>query len=163
MHKDTVELVCNVGELVTLFESKAGIEGFLQKVISLVAYHMKAAVCSVFMYDEATQELVLTANQGLNPDFVGRFRIKLGEGLVGHTLKTLRPVREARAYENPQFKPVQGMGEEHYQAFLAVPIILGNRRVGVLAVQDPQPDYFDDNDVKALRAIAAQLATTRPM
>lgn len=159
MHKDTVELVCNVGELVTLFESKAGIEGFLQKVISLVAYHMKAAVCSVFMYDEATQELVLTANQGLNPDFVGRFRIKLGEGLVGHTLKTLRPVREARAYENPQFKPVQGMGEEHYQAFLAVPIILGNRRVGVLAVQDPQPDYFDDNDVKALRAIAAQLAS----
>ncbi len=159
MHKDTVELVCNVGELVSLFESKSGIEGFLQKVISLVAYHMKAAVCSVFMYDEATQELVLTANQGLNPDFIGHFRIKLGEGLVGHTLKTLRPVREARAYENPQFKPVHGMGEENYQAFLAVPITLGNRRVGVLAVQDPQPDYFDDNDVKALRAIAAQLAS----
>lgn len=160
MHKDTVELVCNVGELVSLFESKAGIEGFLQKVVSLVAYHMKAAVCSVFMFDEATQELVLTANQGLNPDFIGHFRIKLGDGLVGHTLKTLRPVREARAYENPQFKLIQGFGEENYQAFLAVPITLGNRRVGVLAVQDPQPDYFDDNDVKALRAIAAQLAGT---
>jgi len=159
MHKDTVELVCNVGELVSLFESKAGIEGFLQKVVSLVAYHMKAAVCSVFMYDDATQELVLTANQGLNPDFVGHFRIKLGEGLVGHALKNLRPVREARAYENPLFKPVHGIGEENYQAFLAVPITLGNRRVGVLAVQDPQPDYFDDNDVKALRAIAAQLAS----
>jgi phosphotransferase system enzyme I (PtsP) len=160
MHKDTVELVCNVGELVSLFESKAGIEGFLQKVVSLVAYHMKAAVCSVFMFDEATQELVLSANQGLNPDFIGHFRIKLGEGLVGHTLKTLRPVREARAYENPQFKLIQGFGEENYQAFLAVPITLGNRRVGVLVVQDPQPDYFDDNDVKALRAIAAQLAGT---
>jgi phosphotransferase system enzyme I (PtsP) len=160
MHKDTVELVCNVGELVSLFESKAGIEGFLQKVVSLVAYHMKAAVCSVFMFDEATQELVLTANQGLNPDFIGHFRIKLGDGLVGHTLKTLRPVREARAYENPQFKLIQGFGEENYQAFLAVPITLGNRRVGVLVVQDPQPDYFDDNDVKALRAIAAQLAGT---
>lgn len=160
MHKDTVELVCNVGELVSLFESKSGIEGFLQKVVSLVAYHMKAAVCSVFMFDEATQELVLTANQGLNPDFIGRFRMKIGEGLIGYTLKTLRPVREARAYQNPQFKPIHGIGEENYQAFLAVPITLGNRRVGVLAVQDPQPDYFDDNDVKALRAIAAQLAGT---
>jgi phosphotransferase system enzyme I (PtsP) len=160
MHKDTVELVCNVGELVSLFESKAGIEGFLQKVVSLVAYHMKAAVCSVFMFDEATQELVLTANQGLNPDFIGKFRLKLGEGLIGHTLKTLRPVREARATENPKFKRIQNFGEENFLAFLAVPITLGNRRVGVLAVQDPQPDYFDDNDVKALRAIAAQLAGT---
>jgi phosphotransferase system enzyme I (PtsP) len=160
MHKDTVELVCNVGELVSLFESKSGVEGFLQKVVNLVAYHMKAAVCSVFMFDEDTQELVLTANQGLNPDFIGHFRLKLGDGLVGHTLKTLRPVREARAYQNPQFKPIHGIGEENYQAFLAVPITLGNRRVGVLAVQDPQPDYFDDNDVKALRAIAAQLAGT---
>lgn len=160
MHKDTVELVCNVGELVSLFESKSGIEGFLQKVVSLVAYHMKAAVCSVFMFDEDTQELILTANQGLNPDFIGHFRLKLGDGLVGHTLKTLRPVREARAYQNPLFKPIHGIGEENFQAFLAVPITLGNRRVGVLAVQDPQPDYFDDNDVKALRAIAAQLAGT---
>jgi phosphotransferase system enzyme I (PtsP) len=30
----------------------------------------------------------------------------------------------------------------------------------VLAVQDTQPGYFDENDIKALRAIAAQLAST---
>ena len=41
-----------------------------------------------------------------------------------------------------------------------MPIVHGNRRVGALVVQDPQPDYFEDNDVKALRAIAAQLAST---
>ena len=75
MKKDTVELICSVTELASLFESKAGLTGFLQKVVSLVAYHMKAAVCSVYLYDEDTDELVLTANQGLNPEYVGKLRM----------------------------------------------------------------------------------------
>jgi phosphotransferase system enzyme I (PtsP) len=160
MKKDNVELICSVSELASLFESGAGLNGFLQKVISLVAYHMKAAACSVFMFDEATQELVLTANQGLNPECIGTLRIKLGEGITGLALKELRTIREGRGSRSPYYKYFPNTYEERYEAFLAVPIVYGNRRVGVLVVQDPQPDYFDDNDVKALRAITAQLAST---
>ncbi len=158
--KDTVELICNVGELTSLFESQAGLTGFLQKVVSLVAYHMKSAVCSVYLFDEDTQELVLTANQGLNQDFVGKLRIKLGEGITGMAMKELRAIREGRVSQNPNYKYVPNLQEEQYEAFLAVPILHGNRKVGVLVVQDPQPNYFTDNDVKAFRAIAAQLAST---
>ena len=158
--KDTVELICNVGELTSLFESQAGLTGFLQKVVSLVAYHMKAAVCSVYLYDEDTQELILTANQGLNPDFVGKLHIKLGDGITGLAMKELRAIREGRVSQNPHYKYIPNLNEDQYEAFLAVPILHGNRKVGVLVVQDPQPNYFTDNDVKAFRAIAAQLAST---
>ena len=160
MKKDPVELICSVSELASLFESKAGLAGFLQKVVNLVAYHMKAAVCSVYLYDEETEELVLTANQGLNADYIGKLRIKLGEGITGQALKELRAILEGRGSLNPHFKYVPNLHEEQYQAFLAVPILHGNRKVGVLVVQDPQPYYFSDNDVRALRAIAAQLAST---
>ena len=158
--KDTVELICNVGELTSLFESQAGLTGFLQKVVSLVAYHMKAAACSIYLFDEDSQELILTANQGLNPEFVGKLRIKLGDGITGMALKELRAIREGRVSQNPNFKFVPNLHEEQYLAFLAVPILHGNRKVGALVVQDPQPNYFTDNDVKAFRAIAAQLAST---
>jgi len=160
MKKDPVELICSVSELASLFESKAGLTGFLQKVVNLVAYHMKAAVCSVYLYDEKTEELVLTANQGLNPAFVGKLRIKLGEGITGQALKELRAILEGRGSLNPHFKYIPDLHEDQYQAFLAVPILHGNRKVGVLVVQDPQPYYFSDNDVRAFRAIAAQLAST---
>ena len=160
MKKDTVELICSVTELASLFESKAGLTGFLQKVVSLVAYHMKAAVCSVYLYDEDTDELVLTANQGLNPEYVGKLRMKLGEGITGQALQELRAIREGRATQNPHFKYIPGLNEDQYQAFLAVPILHGNRKVGVLVVQDPQANYFGDNDVRAFRALAAQLAST---
>lgn len=158
MRKDNVDLICSIGELAGLFEKSTSLENFLQTVVRIVAYHMRAAVCSVYLYEEERQELVLTANQGLSEG--AQVRLKLGEGLTGVALKELRPIREARALMNPLFKFIPGISEEKYEAFLAVPILRGLGRVGVLVLQDPVADYFDENDTKALQAIAAQLATT---
>ncbi len=158
--KDNVDLICSIGELAGLFEKSASLEDFLQTVVSIVAYHMRAAVCSVYIYEEDTQELVLTATQGLSMENAGQVRLKLGEGLTGLALKELRPIREGSGFHNPHFKYIPGIYEEKYQAFLAVPILRGLTRVGVMVLQDPVTDYFDENDTKALQAIAAQLATT---
>ncbi|HMP97971.1 MAG TPA: phosphoenolpyruvate--protein phosphotransferase [Kiritimatiellia bacterium] len=156
--KDNVDLICSIGELAGLFEKSTSLENFLQTVVNIVAYHMRAAVCSVYLYDEDTQDLVLTATQGL--DVKKAIRLKLGEGLTGVALKELRPIREGSGAKHPNFKYIPGISEEKYQAFLAVPILRGLVRIGVLVLQDPVPDYFDENDTKALQAIAAQLATT---
>ena len=160
MKKDNVDLICSIGELAGLFEKTESLEDFLQQVVSIVAYHMRAAVCSIYLFDRNCNELVMKANQGLNPDLIGKVRLKLGEGITGTSLKELRPICEADGSKNPNFKYIPGSDEERYRAFLAVPILRGLIRVGVLVVQDPQPSYFDDNDVKALRAIAAQLSST---
>jgi len=158
MRKDNVDLICSVGELAGLFEKSTSLENFLQTVVRIVAYHMRAAVCSVYLFEEETQELVLTANQGL--EIKKSIRLKLGEGLTGTALKELRPIREGHAASNPRYKFIPGISEEKYRAFLAVPILRGISRIGALVVQDPVENYFDENDTKALQAIAAQLATT---
>jgi phosphotransferase system enzyme I (PtsP) len=160
MRKDNVELICNIAELAGLFERSSSLKDFLQTVVRVVAYHMRSAVCSVYLYDEDSRELVLTATQGLSPESIGRVRLKLGEGLTGLALQELRPIREASGFRNPHFKLIPGIREEQYQAFLAVPIMRGLERVGVLVLQDPVENYFDENDARALQAIAAQLATT---
>ena len=159
MSKDKVDMICDIAELTRLFEQSRGLTGFLHSAISVIAWHMRAAVCSIYLYDERSQELVLAANQGLNKDFVGKLRLKLGEGLVGASLKELRSIREGRANQSQPFKYVPGLNEEKYEAFLAVPIVRGITRIGVLAVQDPQANYFSARDEKAFKAIAQQLAT----
>lgn len=156
--KDTVDLICSIGELAGLFRDARRLDAFLDQAVRTVAFHMRAAVCSIYLYDEHTRTLVLTANQGLNPEAVGRLKLQLGEGITGQALKELRTIREADGASNPNFRFVPDSGEDRYRAFMAVPITRGLVRVGVLVVQDPQPGYFDDNDAKALRAIAAQLA-----
>ncbi|MCC7300071.1 MAG: phosphoenolpyruvate--protein phosphotransferase, partial [Verrucomicrobia bacterium] len=136
----------------------SGLDDFLQAAVSVVAYHMQSAVCSIYIYDDKTRMLTLRATQGLSPNAVGNVSLRLGQGLTGLALKELRAIREGRGSLSPKFQPISGINEEKYQAFLAVPIRRGLTRVGVLAVQDPQPDYFDKKDEQALGAIAAQLA-----
>ena len=156
--KDNVELMCDIGELVGLFDFDAGLDAFLAKVVSTVAWHMRAAVCSIYLYEPETHELVLRANQGLNPDLIGKLRLKLGEGITGTSLKDLRPICEAKASDNPHFKYIPGSNEDRYISFLAVPIQRKMDPVGVIVVQDPQWNYFNPNDIQALRVISSQLA-----
>jgi phosphotransferase system enzyme I (PtsP) len=158
MSKANVNMICDIAELSSLFEKSSSLDDFLQAAVSVVAYHMQAAVCSIYIYDDKTRILTLRATQGLSPDAVGRVTLRLGQGLTGLALKELRAIREARGYLSPKYQPVSGINEEKFQAFLAVPIRRGLTRVGVLVVQDPEPDYFDKKDEQALGAIAAQLA-----
>ncbi len=156
--KDNVALMCDIGELVGLFDFEAGLDAFLTKAVSTVAWHMRAAVCSIYLYESETRELVLRANQGLNPALVGRLRLKIGEGITGMTLKEMRPICEAKATDNPHFKHVPGSQEERFVSLLAVPILRKMNPVGVIVVQDPQWNYFTPNDIQALQVIASQLA-----
>ena len=159
MGKANVNMICDIAELSSLFEKSSSLDDFLQSAVSVVAWHMQAAVCSIYIYDDKDRMLTLRATQGLSPVAVGKVQLRLGQGLTGLALKEMRPIREGRGVQNPRFQPVRGINEERYEAFLAVPIRRGLTRVGVLVVQDTQPDYFDEKDEQALKAIAAQLAT----
>ena len=52
--KDNVALMCDIGELVGLFDFAAGLDAFLTKAVSTVAWHMRAAVCSIYLLDPDT-------------------------------------------------------------------------------------------------------------
>lgn len=152
-------MICDIAELSSLFEKSSSLDDFLQSAVSVVAYHMQSAVCSIYIYDDKERELTLRATQGLSPDAVGKVKLRLGQGLAGLALKELRAIREGHGGQSPNFQPVANIDEEKYEAFLAVPIRRGLTRVGVLTLQDTQPDYFDEIDEQALKAIAAQLAS----
>ena len=159
-HKSKVALVCDVAELAAMFGQTSDLEHFLDQVVKMVAHHMHAAVCSIYLYDEQDDMLVMTANVGLTAEAVGNVRLKTDEGLVGYAFSEQKALCISEASREPVYKFIPGIQEELYEAFLAAPIIRGPYIIGILVVQDPQPGYFDDNDSKALRAIAAQLATT---
>ena len=158
--KNNVDLICDVAELAGMFEKSSSLTTFLDSTVGMVAWHMKAAVCSIYLVAEGSDELVLSATQGLSSDAVGTLKLKIGEGITGRAVKELRAIREGRGSTNLSFKYIPGIHEDKYEAFLAVPIVRGVVRIGALVVQDPEPDYFTKNDEKALKAITGQLATT---
>jgi len=156
-NRDHLNLLCDIGELANLIIGSTDIQGFLQQTVEMVARHLNADVGSIYLYDDATRDLVLQATIGLNPSAVGRVRMKSGEGLVGKTYASLQPICEDRASYHPDFKYFKEADEDPFESFLAVPIHRGIEKIGVLVVQHEHPGYFDEIDVMAMRAIASQL------
>jgi len=159
MKKRNVDLVCDIAELMSLAEEGQNRKDLLQGVVSSVGKHMQADVCSIYIYDEELKELTLRATQGLDESAIGNVKLKLGEGITGRAVRELRPICVGTASKSSSYKFFPGIHEEEYEAFLAVPILRGLRRIGALVVQAREVNSFTPNDVKALRAIAAQLAT----
>ncbi len=157
-HRDHFNLLCDIGDLVDLVTGSQDIASFLQRTVDLVARHLEADVCSIYLFDEDSGYLVLQATVGLNPKAVGRIRMKPGEGLVGATFEHQRPLREASASCNPMFKYFEEADEDRFESFLSVPIQRGTQKIGVLVVQHERGDYFNEMDAMALRASASQLA-----
>jgi len=156
--RDYLNMLCDVSELAALLVGSENIGGFLQQTVGMVARHLKSDVCSIYLYEEETHEVVLKATIGLNPGAVGKVRMKLGEGLVGTALEKLELIVEESGSRNPKFKYFEEADEDRFESFLAMPIQRGVEKIGVLVVQHEQVDYFSEIDVMALRAIASQLA-----
>jgi phosphotransferase system enzyme I (PtsP) len=155
---DHFQLICDIGEINQVFTDSQSIESFLQKIVDLVARHMATAVCSIYLYEEITSELVLNATHGLNPDSVGKVRLKPGEGLVGLSLKENKIINERIGKLHPNFKPFPGISEEKFDSFLAVPILRGVLKIGVLVIQREGSKAYSDSDIIVLRAVTSQMA-----
>jgi phosphotransferase system enzyme I (PtsP) len=155
---DNEQLLYDISELNNLFRESASIQSLLNKTVEMVASHTGSDVCSVYLYNNENNELVLSATRGLNPNSIGKVKLRLGQGLTGLALKEMRPVCEKDASGNPNYKFFPGIYEERYDCLLAVPIARGISRIGVLVLQREKGRTFSDSDITALEAAASQLA-----
>ena len=103
-----LHLLCDISQLAALLTGSEDIENFLQRTVEMIARHMNADVCSIYLYDEISGDLVLDATIGLNPAAIGNVRMKIGEGLVGTTLAKREPLNEGCARRHPGFKYFKG-------------------------------------------------------
>lgn len=155
---DHLNLLFSISELVDIVTSSSDIHSFLQHAVELVARHLHADVCSIYLFDEKTNRLVLKATRGLNIEAVDKISMEPGEGLVGASFETMTVIREGNAGLNPRFKYFAEAGEEPYKSFLCVPIKRGIEKIGVLVVQHRNYDYFNVSDERAIRTAVSQLA-----
>ena len=155
-----IHLLYDMNELTNLLVGTLTVDDFLKQAAEMVARHLDAHVCSIYLYDESSDELYLAATTGLDPEAVGQVRMKVGDGIVGHCVDRLKPVCEGVAEKSPYFKYFRAAREDRFKSFLVVPIHRGPVRIGALVVQHEEPDMFDESDIMGLLAASSQLGTS---
>jgi phosphotransferase system enzyme I (PtsP) len=130
----------------------------LQIIVERVRDAINTEACTVFLVDKFTDELIFMATDGLNPDCVGKVRLKKGEGLVGLVVKREEPINVDDAPSHPNFIYHAEVGEDLFKAFLGVPIIHHRELQGIIIIQQQQKRKFDESEEAFLVTISAQLA-----
>jgi phosphotransferase system enzyme I (PtsP) len=149
-----LKAILEIGKLIT---GRHDLDRVLGGIVSKAAGVMGTNAASLYLLDEARNEISLRATKGLSARAVGRVRMKVGEGLTGMAVERMRPVSVADASRHPQYKFFPETHEEKFRSFLGVPLIDKHRPVGALVVQTRAVREFTPDEVNLLSAIATQI------
>jgi starch phosphorylase len=145
-------------QLTALISPTGNASETLSNVVHLIQRRFGTDVCSAYLLEPDRANLVLAATIGLNPESVGRVRMRLSEGLAGLVAEQLRPQFVADATTHPRFKYFSEAGEDPYRSFLGAPVVDRGVLQGVLVVQTKEPRVFSTEDVAMFSSAAGQLA-----
>ncbi len=129
----------------------------LPDLVRLVAAELVSEVCSVYAARPG-EILELVATEGLNPQAVGRTRLRVGEGIIGLCAATAQVMNLPDAQNHPAFAYRPETGEEPFASMLAVPVRRAGRTLGVVAVQNRNPRRYAEDEVEELETVAMLLA-----
>jgi len=122
-----------------------------------------ATVFLFALYDEASETVEVVRQMDRGAEHEGG-SFPLGKGFTSEVIRTGEPKLIRRwSTEGPSVRLLYGTEAGELvtpQSGLVVPILSGDRVLGVLSVQSYRPEAYGDRDVLSLAAIAGQAAVT---
>ncbi|TQR68171.1 phosphoenolpyruvate--protein phosphotransferase [Acinetobacter sp. RF14B] len=144
--------------IVQEINASASLHESLEIMVNHVAAAMHVDVCSIYLLDERNQRYLLMASKGLNSESVGHVSLHTSEGLVGLVGQREEIVNLDNASKHERFMYLPATGEEIYNSFLGVPVMYRRKVMGVLVVQNKEPQDFSEAAESFLVTLCAQLS-----
>lgn len=150
---ERLALIARIGSIIT---ADLRLEDLLQNAADAIHELLGYPNVAIPLIDpNEPRTLVLRFFGGQYKKFMeGEYRLPISSGIMGAAARERTPLLVNDVAADGRYLPTPGA--EGITAELAVPILLGERVLGVLNVESNQP--FDDEDVASLRIIADQLA-----
>lgn len=155
MEKKLLTLLRQISEII------AGSDDYqtvLATVVEVLSRNLKVDVCSVYVYDEGKNELILAATEGLRQQAVGNVKMKPGVGLTGESFKQREILNLIDPEQHPRFVFFKNTGEEKYKSFLSVPLNVAGRSVGMIVLQRITNERFSAAEIDVVNSLGPQLA-----
>jgi len=155
-NREHLEII-SLEEISMLVSADFDLPQTLAQLARKVAESLKVSVCTIYLL--AGEELVMAATHGFDATFVGKIRIKVGEGITGIVAKTREPISLNRASQDPRYKNFSELQEEKYNAMLSVPIADQQELFGVINLNATAIKHFTEDEIYYV-SIIANLITT---
>jgi len=161
----TAELTRSVGELRALgdvsqaLSSTLDVDAVLDTIVTRANDLIGADSCTIFEYDEATDEFHLRVTRNLEPQLVELARgtpLGKGEGVLG-TIANSRGAVQVRditvGYRSPISAALIAAG---YRSVVGVPLMREDHLIGALTMNRKSPGEFSRETIELLQTFATQ-------
>lgn len=111
---------------------------------------------SLMLIDKSDKRLKIVAGSGLSDQTTIDRSFGRGEGIAGHVLKTGEPEIVKNVQRSQKYVKFGSSGE--YKSLLVVPIKVGDETEGVLCLDSPEENVFDDDDAFYVSLFANQVS-----
>jgi phosphoserine phosphatase len=131
------------------------LDTMLTEVVNASREVLSADRGTVFLYDEASNELVVRVGTGLDS-----IRIPANKGIVGESAQTRQLINVPDCYADPRFnRAIDKQTGYRSRCMLTIPLIgYEESLVGVLQILNKKEGVFDAHDEFIAQALAAQAA-----
>ena len=155
-NREHLEII-SLEEISMLVSSDFELPQVLRQMAEKVARQLKVSVCSVYLMDG--EELVLAATYGFDPSFVGKIRIRLGEGITGTVARDRQYLALTNASQDPRYKQFPELHEEKYNSMLSFPIFDKKDIYGVINLNSTSMKTFSEDEIYFTSIIANLILT----
>jgi len=155
-NREHLEII-SLEEISMLVSSDFDLPQVLKTVAEKVANQLKVSVCSVYLMDGG--ELVLAATYGFDASFVGKIRIRIGEGITGTVARDKQYISLTRASQDSRYKNFPELQEEKYNSMLSFPIADKQDVYGVINLNSTSMKTFSEDEIYFISIIANLILT----
>jgi signal transduction histidine kinase/putative methionine-R-sulfoxide reductase with GAF domain len=131
------------------------LEQLLENILEVLQRSLGYSHCAILLPDEETGELCIKAARGYLQAVGEGLRIKISqEGITGWVATNRVPLNVPDVAKDDRYVG----GVEGTKSEIAVPMLVGERVMGVLDVQSTEVNAFGEDDLRTLSSVAAQAA-----
>jgi signal transduction protein with GAF and PtsI domain len=151
-------------EIGSRFAAADPLQTVLNRVVNFVSTVVQCDSCFIYVLED--DELVLRASKHPHKDIVDRLKLRVGQGITGWVAEHRQPVAVGcHAFEDPRFQVFNELPEDHYEAFLSVPVLCRGRLVAVINLQHRYPHEHSWGEIQLVATIGflvgAEIALAR--
>ncbi len=148
-----------LNELTRKITENLSLDEVLRNIVQSAVELLGGDHSRIFLYDSQSQLLSLAAQSDTTRlHAVQPFSYAIGEGLTGKVFENKKQIRAGDISSHPEWINGEWARNQNIRSFIAHPLLSTNKAVGVINCQSTEVNFFREEDLELLGALASQAA-----
>jgi serine phosphatase RsbU (regulator of sigma subunit)/putative methionine-R-sulfoxide reductase with GAF domain len=144
----------NLLEISKIISSTLNLDEVLTRIMDAIRSTISYDAGAIFLVNREKNILEYKYSVGYDPQTIKKIRLKINQGIVGKVIETGKPSIISDVSRSFEYFPLR----KSTKSQLTLPIFVGEKTIGAIALESDQINHFRHSDVYFLQGLASHAA-----